>query len=192
MLLVGTIFIVFDVRLNQGIDLVADVVGGVLVLLGILRVRGAVMGADGMTTLLVILAVVSLPVTIVETITPEMGVIGLLAVSQLVGTIVLADLLARALARSDPDLSSGWRLMFHLGIWLGLGAYVVFLIVARAASVSVGAIGGLAPIALVFLVLLAAPLVQLLVMLWRTRSLAEEAAKVGEPGTPTPEGPMAG
>ncbi len=190
MLFIGTIVIVFDVRLDQGIDLVADVVGGVLVLLGILRIRGAITGADMLTTLLVILAIVSLPVTIIETLTPDTGIVGLLAVSQLVGTIVLADLLARAFARSDPDLSSGWRLMFHLGSWLGLGAYVVFLIIARAGTVSFDSLGALAPLALVMLALLAAPLIQLLVMLWRTRSIAEEAATVAEPETQF-EGPAA-
>ncbi len=163
MLFWATLIIIVDVRVPS-MDILVDGLGGVLVVLACVRLHGAIIGADALRTVLVALAVLSLPVTILDTMAPVSGEVALLALAQLVGTIVLARLLADALARSEPELSRRWHTCFQLLIWLSLVPYVGGVLLGRAApGTSVES-----PLVLVLLAVLAIPLVFTLVALWRT------------------------
>lgn len=163
LLFVATLVIVVDVRVPD-LDIIADVVGGILVVIAALRVHGAISGASTLRTLLVVLAVIALPVSILETMTPATGAVGLLGLAQLIGTIVLARLLADAFARTEPALGSTWHTCFHLLIWLALVPFIAGVLLARAAE------GGTfqSPLAMLLLVVLAIPLIATLHALWRT------------------------
>lgn len=166
LLFVATLIIVVDVRLPS-LDIVPDAVGGLMVLVGVLRVHGAIRGADGLRTALVVLAVVALPVTMLETLAPITGEIALLGLSQLIGTIVLARLLTEAFRATEPALAGLWRMAYQLTIWLALVPFV--------AGAMLGRVGGggrvESPLAIVLIVILAVPLVVVLQALWRTREL---------------------
>ncbi len=163
LLFVATLVIVIDIRVPD-LDIIADAVGGVLVVIAALRIQGAISGGSTLRAALVVLAFVALPVTILETMTPATGVIGLLGLAQLIGTIVLARLLADAFARTEPELGSTWHTGFHLLIWLALVPFVAGVLVGRVAE------GGTfeSPLAILLLGVLAIPLVATLHALWRT------------------------
>jgi hypothetical protein len=176
LLFIATLIIVIDVRVPS-LDILADVAGGVLVLIAALRIRGAISGADGLRQALVILAVIALPVTFMETLAPVTGLIGLLGLSQLIGTIVLARLLAEALGRSEPALASRWRLAFQLTIWLALVPFVAGVLIGQMAKgVTIES-----PVVLLLVGVLAIPLVAALHALWRTAyaSTPDPAAAAG-------------
>lgn len=166
LLFAATLIIVIDVRL-EALDIVADVIGGVLTLIGTLRVHGALRGADAMRSTLVALAVVALPVTVVETLQPVSGLLGLLAVSQMLGAIVLSRLLADALRTSESSLAATWSRTFQLIAIVGLAPFVVGMALEAFAS---GAMGMRveSPIALVLVLVLFIPLIALLRALWLT------------------------
>lgn len=163
LLFIATLVIVIDVRIPD-LDIVADVVGGALVVVAAFRLHEAIAGADFLRTVLVGLAVIAFPVTILETLTPATGVIGLLGLSQLVGTIVLARLLADAFARSEPSLGATWLTCFRLVLWLAFVPFVAGVLVARITE------GGTyqSPLAIVLVAILAIPLIATLMALWRT------------------------
>ena len=170
-LLIATVIIVMDIRLGT-LDVVPDVVGGVLVVLAMMRLRDSIAGADGTVTALLLLAVVGLPGTIAETIGVTSGVIAFVGVTTLIGTAVLANLLARALRASEPELAGEWWTTYQLVIALGLVPYL--------AGVALGLTGESvtieSPLALLLAVILAAPLIQLLMTLSRTRIVPAVAA----------------
>jgi uncharacterized membrane protein len=99
------------------------------------------------------------------------GTIGLLGLAQLIGTIILARLLADAFARSEPALGSLWLTCFHLVIWLALVPFVTGVLIARVTE------GGTfeSPLAILLLVVLAIPLVATLKALWRTAQVPAAA-----------------
>jgi hypothetical protein len=163
LLFVATLVIVIDVRMPD-LDIVADAIGGVLVVIAALRIHGAIVGADGIRSALVVLALLALPVTFVETLTPAGGDIGLLALSQVIGAAVLARLLADAFERSEPVLAATWRTCYQLLIWLSIVPLIIGVLVGRLGPV--GTTGS--PLAVVLLVVLAVPLVATLLALWRT------------------------
>lgn len=171
MLFVATLVIVVDIRIGT-IDIVPDVIGGVLVLLAVQRLRASISGADGTLTVLMALAVVALPITVIETLAPTSGALAYLGLTPLIGTVVLADLLARALRQGEPGIAARWRTTFHLVIWLGVVPYL--------AVTALGAFGETvtveSPLAVVLVAVLAAPLIQLLVTLSRTRTLPAPGA----------------
>lgn len=180
--LVATIILVVDIRLPT-FDVVADAVGGVLVLVAASRARAAIEGVDGARSLLVGLAVVALPVSVLETFAPLPDALGLLALSQLAGALVLARLLADALARSDPGLAATWHRTFLLIGWLGLAPYLAGVLLGSA----LGEVRVESPLALVLIVVLAIPLGALLRALHRTSGLREV-----EPAVAGPVGVIAG
>jgi hypothetical protein len=71
----ATLIILIDVRVPD-LDIVADAIGGVLVVVAALRIHGAISGADLLRTALVVLAVIALPVTILETLTSATDALG--------------------------------------------------------------------------------------------------------------------
>ena len=159
----ATLIIIVDVRVPS-LDIVADAVGGVLVVIAVLRIHGAIDGADSLRTVLVALAVLALPVTFVETMGPVTGPLALLALTQLLGTIVLARLLSDALERREPVLAVRWHTCFRLLIWLALVPFVAAFMVGLAApGTSIQS-----PVVILLIVVLAIPLVSTLVALWRT------------------------
>ena len=166
LLFVATLIIVVDVRIPD-LDVVPDAIGGFMVLVGVMRLHGAIRGADGLRTALVVLALIALPVTILETLAPITGDLALLGLSELIGTIVLARLLAEAFRGTEPELAALWRMAYQLAIWLALVPFV--------AGVMLGRMGGggqvESPLAIVLVVILAVPLVVVLRALWRTREL---------------------
>ena len=163
LLFVATLVIVVDVRMPD-LDIIADVIGGALVVIAALRMHGAILGASPLRSALVVLAAIALPVTILETMTPATGVIGLLGLAQLIGTIVLARLLADAFARTEPALGATWHTCFHLLIWLALVPFVAGVLIGRVSD------GGTfeSPLAILLLGVLAIPLIVTLHALWRT------------------------
>jgi len=176
LLFVATLIIVVDVRVPT-LDVVPDAIGGLLVLAGVLRVHGAVRGADGLRMALVVLAVIALPVTLMETLTPATGELALLGLSQLIGTIVLARLLAEAFRATEPSLAALWRMAYQLTLWLALVPFVAGALIGR----MTGGAQFESPLAIVLLVILAVPLVVVLQALWRTREVpvAEAASPAG-------------
>lgn len=164
LLFVAPLIIVGDVRLPS-LDVVPDAIGGLMVLVGVMRVHGAVRGADGLRTALVVLAVIALPVTMIETLAPITGEIALLGLSQLIGTVVLARLLAEAFRATEPTLAALWRMAYQLAIWLALAPFVVGVMLGRLSG------GGQfeSPLAIVLIVILAVPLIVVLQAPWRTR-----------------------
>ena len=166
LLFAGTLIIVVDVRLGT-LDIVADTVGGVLVLIGALRVHGALRGADTLRGALVALAVVALPVTVVETFQPVSGPLGLLAVSQMLGAIVVARLLADAFTASEPSLAATWNVTFQLIAFFGLVPFMAGIALGAFASGTTN-LTIESPIALLLVVVLFIPLIALLRALWRT------------------------
>ncbi|HET9416934.1 MAG TPA: hypothetical protein VFP30_05260 [Candidatus Limnocylindria bacterium] len=176
LLFVATLLIVFDLRVPD-VDIVADAAGGVLVVIASLRIHGAIMGADGLRTALVVLALLALPVTFLETLTPATGEAGLLGISQLIGTAVLARLLGDALERNEPDLAATWRTCSQLIIWLSIAPLVIGVLIGR-----LGAVGTTeSPLALVLLVVLAIPLLATLMALWRTGQVPPASSPASAP-----------
>jgi len=165
-LLAGTLVIVFDVRIDQ-FDIIADAVGGVLVVIGILRVRSSVRGAEAVTTLMMVLAAIGLVASIIETVSVNNLLAGILGTAQPIGVVLLADLLARSLTAGDHALSDTWRMTYHLVLWLG----VVPMLVLNAIALVSGPMRIETPLVLVLLVIMAVPLIYLLVALWRTTRL---------------------
>lgn len=166
LLFAATLIIVIDVRLPS-FDLLADVVGGVLVLVAVRGIHDAIRGADRLRRVLVMLAVLALPVTMLETLTPATGVIGLLGLSQLLGTIVLARLLSEALRDPEPALAATWRMAYQLTVWLALAPYLGMVLsglMSRGAQVQ-------SPVVILLVAIAAIPLVVVLQALWRTRDL---------------------
>ena len=164
LLFVATLIIVIDIRMPS-LDVVPDAVGGLMVLVAALRVHAAIRGADGLRTALVVLAAIALPVTMVETLGPATGELALLGLSQLIGTIVLARLLAEAFRSTEPALAAQWRLAYQLTLWLALVPFVAGVLLGRVT----GGVQLESPLAIVLVVILAVPLVFVLQALWRTR-----------------------
>jgi hypothetical protein len=166
LLFAATLIIVVDVRI-AAFDVVADVIGGVMVLVATLRIHGALRGADTMRSTLVALAVIALPVTVVETLQPTSGFMALLAASQMLGALVLARLLADALRASEPGLAATWNGTFQLIAIVGVVPFVVGTALGAFASGTTN-VSIQSPLALVLVVLLFIPLIALLRALWRT------------------------
>lgn len=175
LLLAGTLVIVIDVRIDQ-FDVIADAVGGVLVLVGILRVQSSVRGAEAVTTLMLVLALIGLVASIIETVSVNNILALILATAQPIGTVLLADVLAKALAADEPALSATWRMTYRLVLWLG----VVPLLLLNAIGLASGGLRIETPLVLALLVIMAVPLVYLLVALSRTTRLPAVAATTPE------------
>ena len=182
LLFTATLIILVDVRVPT-FDIVADVVGGVLVAVAALRINAAITGADGLRAVLVVLAILALPVTILETLAPSptTGFLALLGLTQLGGTIVLARLLSEALRVTEPALAATWRTAFQLVIWLALVPVVIGYVL--------GAITGPttfeSPLVILVLVVLVVPLLAVLQALWRTAQEPQSASAGAAPDTPS-------
>lgn len=165
-LFVATLIIVIDIRMPS-LDVVPDVIGGLMVLLGVFRVHRAIRGADGLRTALVVLAVIALPVTMIETLGPTTGELALLGLSQLIGTVVLGRLLAEALRATEPTLAAQWSMAYQLTFWLALVPFVAGVLL----GLLTGGVQLETPLAFALVVILAVPLVVVLQALWRTREV---------------------
>ena len=163
LLLIATIIIVVDVRVPS-VDIVPDVAGGVLVLVAVMRLRSAVRGADRELTWLLVLAVISLAVSVLETFAPLTDLPAIVAISQPLGALVLAGLVRRLLADPEPALAARWRTTEQLILWLGIVPLAVGVLLGSAA----GDVQVETPLAIIVAIILAAPLVALLLALWRT------------------------
>jgi hypothetical protein len=170
LLLIATIIIVVDVRVPS-VDIVPDAAGGVLVLVAVMRLRSAVRGADRELAWLLVLAVISLAVSVLETFAPLTDVPAIVAISQPLGALVLAGLVRRLLAEPEPALAATWRTTEQLILWLGIVPLAVSVLIGSAA----GGVQVQTPLAIIVVILLAVPLVALLIALWRTARGPEAA-----------------
>ena len=175
-LLVGTLVIVIDIRIGQ-LDLVADIVGAALVLVGLARIRASIEGAETMIWVLIGLAVVSALGAAIETVQVDNQVASWLGTAALIGTVLLADLLAKAFAAGEPELSRNWRLTHNLVLWLGLAPLlVVQAVLLVAEALSSGGFRIETPLVIPIILVLAIPLIYLLITLSRTTRLPVAAA----------------
>ena len=162
LLLIATVLIVLDVRVPTA-DIVPDALGGALVLYAMLRLRSIVRGADATVLVLIVLAVLAAAAAVLETFGPVSGPVGLVALSQPAGALVLSWLLSRALSSTEPVLAGRWRLTAWLILWLGIVAVTAVILLGRSGTIQVET-----PLAIVLVAILAVPFVSLVVSLWRT------------------------
>lgn len=155
--------IAIDFRIDQ-FDIIADAVGGVLVLVGIARVQSSVRGAEAVTTLVMVLAVICLVASIIETVSVSNGLASILATAQPIGTVLLADVLAKALAADEHALSETWRMTYHLVLWLAVVPMVAF----QALALASGGAQIETPLVIPLLMILSIPLITLCLALSRT------------------------
>ena len=167
LLLIATVLIVLDVRVPTA-DILPDALGGALVLYAMLRLRSIVRGADAAALVLIGLAVIAVAAAVLETFGPVSGPVGLLALSQPAGALILAWLLSRVLSSTEPALAGRWRLTAWLILWLGIVAATVAILFGRVGTIQVET-----PFVIVLVAILATPFVSLMVALWRTAGPAE-------------------
>ncbi|MDQ3690287.1 MAG: hypothetical protein M3406_09700 [Chloroflexota bacterium] len=168
LLLLALGIIVVDVRIGT-FDVLADVIGGGVALVAVLKLRGAIRGADGLRGAIVIMGAISLPVTLLETFRPLDGLLAALGLSQVIGTLLVARLLADAFAASDPALAARWSSAFTWVIWLALGPIVLGTVVSLMGG---GGVYQLDPaLAIGVLLILLVPLIAVIRALWDTSHL---------------------
>ena len=112
---------------------------------------------------LIVLAVLAAAAAVLETFGPISGPVGLLALSQPAGALVLSWLLSRALSSTEPVLAGRWRLTAWMILWLGIVAVTAVILLGRSGTIQVET-----PLAIVLVAILAVPFVSLVVSLWRT------------------------
>jgi hypothetical protein len=176
LLLAGTLIILVDIRIDQ-FDILADAVGAALVLIAVLRIRSSIRGADATHDLLVVLALVGLAAGVIDTVSVNTLIGNLLATAQIIGAMVLANLLARAFASTERELSATWGLTCRLILWLG----VVPVLIVGAISLFNRGVHIETALVIPLLLVLAVPLIYLLMALSRTM-------KVPAAGTTVPPG----
>ena len=162
LLLIATVLIVLDVRVPTA-DILPDALGGALVLYAMLRLRSIVRGADAAVLVLIGLAVIAVAAAVLETFGPVSGPVGLLALSQPAGALILAWLLSRVLSSTEPALAGRWRLTGWLILSLGIVAATVAILLGRVGTIQIET-----PFVIVLVAILAIPFVSLMVALWRT------------------------
>jgi hypothetical protein len=165
LLLFATLIIVIDIRIDS-FDLINDLVGAVLVIVAVNRLRTAVPEPARLHGPLYALAVVAFAAAIAEQIDPEGVVAAALGWSNVFGAWLTARLLAGAFAVEDDDiLAAQWSASERLILWLGIVPIVGLSIVGwllGPADADLGAMG------IVIILLAALPLFHLLVSLYRT------------------------
>ncbi len=176
LLLFATLIIVIDLEV-QGIDLINDVIGAVMVIAGMVRLRKAAPEPSRYHPPLLVLAGVALVAAVAEQIDPENIVASALAWSGVIGAWLTARLLAEVFAAEDDDtFAAQWSASERLLLWLG----VIPIIGLSIAGWFIGSVdAGIDPISVVLVVLGLLPLLHLLVSLYRTSLLAPQ------PGTDT-------
>jgi hypothetical protein len=169
LLLFATLIIVIDIRIGS-FDLLNDLVGAVLVIIAVTRLRTAVPEPAQLHRPLYALAVIAFAAAIAEQIDPGGFVAVVLGWSNVFGAWLTARLLAAAFAAEDHDmLTAQWSASERLILWLGIVPIVGLSIIGwlvGPAETDLGAIG------IVIIVLAAVPLLHLLVSFYRTSLLS--------------------
>ena len=117
----GLVVVILDVSVDDRWDLIADPVGWVLVVYGVLRLRGVVPVA-GLLGAAVVAAGISVALVdsrVVEGLEPSTGWI--LSLPHVVFDLVLAGLLAGVLEASRPDLARRYRTLRWLFVVVAVG-----------------------------------------------------------------------
>lgn len=165
LLLFGTLIIVIDLRI-EGIDLINDLAGAGLVIIGVAGLPRAVPQPIGLHRPLLVLAGVGLAAAIAEQFDPESVLSSLLAWSNVIGAWLTARFLAEAFAAEGNDIfAAQWSASERLLLWLGIVPIIGLSIVGR--LIDAGGTGP-GPLAIVTFVLAVLPLLHLLVSLYRT------------------------
>lgn len=165
LLLAGMAVMLVDVRLDE-LDVVPDAIGGVLMLLGILEASGAIEGADDVKNVLLVLALVGLVASVLDTLSVDNVLAGALAIAQPLGALLLARLLAGVLSPAEASLAASWRLTSVLVLWLGLVPWLVGTVVGYV----VGPVRMETPLVIPILIVVSIPYISLVISLFRTTS----------------------
>lgn len=169
LLLFATLIIVIDIRIGS-FDLINDLVGAVLVIIAVSRLRTAAPEPAQLHRPLYALAVVAFLAAITDQIDPGGLVAAVLGWSNVFGAWLTARLLAGAFAAEDDDmLAAQWSASERLILWLGIVPIVGLSIIGRLLG---PADGDLDPVGIVIILLAALPLLHLLVSLYRTSLLS--------------------
>lgn len=174
MLLLATLIIVIDIRIGS-FDLINDLVGAVLVLIAITRLRIAVPEPARLHSPLYVLAVVGIGAAIAEQIDPGSIVGAILGWSNAFGAWLTARLLAAAFAaRGDDLLAAQWSASERLILWLGIIPLVSLSTIGWMLSPGSADLGG---IGIMIIVLAALPLLHLLISLYGTSVPASSSTR---------------
>ncbi len=169
LLLFATLMLVIDLRI-EGFDLINDVIGAVLVIVGIIRLPEAIPEPVRFHKALLILAVVTLAAAIAEQFDAGSVATAALGWSNVVGAWLTARLLAEAFAADADDIFfAQWSASERLLLWMGIAPIVGLSILGWFIEPVEGELGALA---VVTIVVAAVPLLHLLVSLYRTSLLA--------------------
>jgi hypothetical protein len=165
LLLLATLIIVIDLRF-EGFDVINDVVGAVLVIVGIVRLPGAIPQPVRYHNALLALAAVALAAAIAEQFDARGVVVVVLGWSNVVGAWLTARLFAAVFAAEGDDIfTAQWSASERLLLWLGIAPIIGLSILGWFLEPVEGELGVLA---VVTILVAALPLFHLLVSLYRT------------------------
>lgn len=168
LLLLATLIIVIDLRF-EGFDVINDVVGAVLVIVGIVRLPGAIPPPVRSHNALLALAAVALAAAIAEQFDTGGVVAAVLGWSNVVGAWLTARLFAEVFAAEDDDVfTAQWSASERLLLWLGIAPIIGLSILGWFFGPAEGDLG---VFAILTIVVAALPLLHLLVSLYRTSLL---------------------
>lgn len=168
LLLLATLIIVIDLRF-EGFDVINDVVGAVLVIVGIVRLPAAIPPPVRYHNALLALAAVALAAAIAEQFDTGGVVAAVLGWSNVVGAWLTARLFAEVFAAEDDDVfAAQWSASERLLLWLGIVPLIGLSILGLFFGPAEGDLG---VFAILTIVVAALPLLHLLVSLYRTSLL---------------------
>lgn len=124
----GTLAIVVDIRIGT-IDILADAVGALFILWAVLRLDTAVAEARPRSSIARGLAVVCVAAGVIETVTVGHPIGVWLALSQVIGAFIVADLLADADWNGEDVARTAWRQTRHASLWLGAVPMIFYAVV---------------------------------------------------------------
>jgi len=169
LLLLATLIIVIDLRF-EGFDVINDVVGAVLVIVGIVRLPAAIPPPVRFHNALLALAAVALAAAIAEQFDTGGVVAAVLGWSNVVGAWLTARLFAEVFAAEDDDIfTAQWSASERLLLWLGIAPITGLSILGWFFGPAEGDLG---VFAIMTILVAALPLLHLLVSLYRTSLLA--------------------
>ncbi len=168
LLLLATLIIVIDLRF-EGFDVINDVVGAMLVIIGIVRLPAAIPPPIRFRNALLALAAVALAAAIAEQFDTGGVVAAVLGWSNVVGAWLTARLFAEVFAAEDDDIfTAQWSASERLLLWLGIAPIIGLSILGWFFGPAEGDLG---VFAIMTILVAALPLLHLLVSLYRTSLL---------------------